>query len=420
MRLISGLVFLSGIFALATACGMQSNSALHSTKNQETAEKVGLLFASHGDINDPDTQLEDYIKVSFQKNVGIPLPIWSRRLVEDPAYRLSVKTVRDQYDIIGPTRYYENSVKQIEAVSKELSALIPGAKAYVGFNFASPYIEDTLEEMRKDGVTKIVVMNKGAQFSYASSGENMEDVLKFLKKNPSYDAEVVGVAHYGRDPRFVEVMAKSIRDDIAKAFPNESPNDICILLGSHGLPQWLINTGDSAITQMKQTVVDIRRAMPEYKIYHGFLNDDFFPGAKWVSPTTLAIAPELLKDNCKNVAMDGRLSFTTHHRATLYDLNHVAKGFLVSESEKLVAQGKRGAALNAKLLPNFDDNADHAKFIATITKEALENKGLTIPLKYKGSKAVDVGSIGKPGTLLFGVTHMEEGQAQLWSPEPPK
>lgn len=259
--------------------------------------------------------------------------------------------------------------------------------------------------MRKDGVSKIVVINKGAQFSYASSGENMEDVLKWLKKNPSYDAEVVDLAHYGQDPRFTEVMAKSLRENIVKAYPGKAASEVCILLGSHGLPEWLMKTGDTAVTQMKATVVELRKAMPEYAIYHGFLNDDFFPGAKWVAPKATALAPQLVKDGCKTVALDGRLSFTTHHRATQFDMN--------VEVKELLAE----SAVNSTLLPNFDTNLDHAKLIAQLTKETLEYKGSAIPLKKKGSKAAEVNSIGKPGTILFGSTHQDESMAKGWKPE---
>ncbi|MEY2986749.1 MAG: hypothetical protein RJB13_270 [Pseudomonadota bacterium] len=386
---------------LAVACGAQVPSSVQSTEAQ--AQKIGLLFASHGDINNPDKELENYIKVSFQKNVGIPLPMWTRKLIEDPAYRLSVKTVRSQYDVIGATNYYENSQLQAAAITKELQKLNPNAKAYVGFNFTAPYIEDTLEQMHKDGVERIVIVNKGAQFSYASSGENMEDALKWLKNEPSYNGEVYGVTHYGQDERFVQVMESSLREDIATAFPNKKASEVCILLGSHGLPQWLINTGDSAISQMKQTVVALRKRMPDYKIYHGFLNDDFFPGAKWVAPTTEALVPEMVKDGCKNVALDGRLSFTTHHRATLYDMNVVVK-------EALAKNG-----VYSLLLPNFDENREHAEFIANLTLEALNRSPLSLRLKPMSGKPLEPGSVGKPGTILFGVTHLDKTMENGWT-----
>jgi hypothetical protein len=103
--------------------------------------------------------------------------------------------------------------------------------------------------------------------------------------------------------------------------------------------------------------------------------------------------------------MDGRLSFTTHHRATQYDLNIVAKEVLSS------------SGVNAVLLPNFDTNVDHAKLIAQLTKETIEYKGTSIQLKRKGSKAIDVNSVGKPGTMLFGVTHQDASLSEGWTPE---
>jgi len=399
-RQLFGAAVTGALLATAAACGASIQSDTQSLESQQ--EKIGLLFASHGDINNPDKELEDYIKVSFRKNVGIPLPMWTRKLVEEPAYRLSVKTVRSQYDIIGATRYYENSQLQAAAITNELQALNPNARAYVGFNFTAPYIEDTLEQMHKDGVERIVVINKGAQFSYASSGENMEDALKWLKSAKDFQGQVVGVTDYGRDERFVQVMESSLRTDIAAAFPNKKPEDVCILLGSHGLPQWIINTGDSAISQMKQTVVALRKKMPEYKIYHGFLNDDFFPGAKWVAPAAEALVPAMVEGGCKNVALDGRLSFTTHHRATLYDMNVVVKEALAE------------AGINSVLLPNFDENKEHAEFIAKLTLEALNGSPLSIQLKPKNGKALDLGSVGKPGTILFGVTHLDTAIENGW------
>lgn len=414
-----GLATSGVLLSVMQGCGSATLSSSMSTRSTESAEKIGLLFASHGDIDNPDKELENYIKVSFQKNVGIPLPMWTRKLVEEPAYRLSVKTVRSQYDVIGATRYYANSLKQIEVINEEFKTILPNAKAYLGFNFTYPFIDDALDQMKKDGITKIVVVNKGAQFSYASSGENLEDVLKYLKKHPEYDVEALGVTWYANDNRFTDVMAKSLDEDIQAAFPNTAREDVCILVGSHGLPTWIINTGDSAITQMKQSVVELRKKMPQYRIYHGFLNDDFFPGAKWVSPKASEIAPQMAADGCKNIAMDGRLSFTTHHRATLFDMNVEVRDYFAEESQKIKAANPSAQRIKSVLLPNFDTNKDHARLIAEVTADAVNNKGLTIQLKKKGEPALAPNSVGKPGVFLPGVTHMGE-TAPEWTAAPKK
>jgi ferrochelatase len=291
-------------------------------------------------------------------------------------------------------------------ITEKLQALLPGAKAYLGYNFTSPFIEETLDVMKRDGITKIVVMNKGAQFSYASSGENHEDALKYFDKNPDYDAEALGVLSYSDDPRFVDVLAKALDADAKRLFPGVPASEVCLLIGSHGLPQWLINRGDSAITQMQRNVIDLRRALPQYKVYHGFLNDDFFPGAQWVAPKAIDLAPELVSDQCKNVLMDGRLSFTTHHRATLYDLNVEVKNLI----EKEVPSAR------VVLAPNFDTDPLFAQLVADLTKETLEIKGKSVWLKRKGERALRPGSVGIPGTVLDTVTHLEP--VRNWSPSP--
>lgn len=391
------------ILAVIGACGSLGSKLMDETRR---GDKVGLLFASHGDIDDAEKELEAYIKVSFQKNVGIPLPSWSRNILTNPAYALSVRTVRAQYDIIGATKYRSNSQAQANLITEKLQAALPGAKAYLGYNFTAPFIEETLDVMKRDGVTKIVVMNKGAQFSYASSGENHEDTLKYFDKNPDFDAEVLGVLSYSDDPRFIDVLAQALDADAKRLFPGVPAAEVCLLVGSHGLPQWLINSGDSAITQMQRNVMDLRRALPQYKVYHGFLNDDFFPGAQWVAPKAIDLAPELVAGKCKNVLMDGRLSFTTHHRATLYDLNVEVKKFIEKEVP----------AARVVLAPNFDTDPRFAQFVADLTKDTLDLKGKSVFLKKKGEKALRPGSIGTPGTVLNSVTHQEP--IRNWSPAP--
>jgi ferrochelatase len=398
-RLAGGLT----ILAVIGACGSLGAKIMDEPR---PGEKVGLLFASHGDIDDADKELESYIKVSFQKNVGIPLPDWSRNILTNPAYALSVRTVRAQYDIIGATKYRSNSEAQADLITEKLQASLPGAKAYLGYNFTSPFIEETLDVMKRDGITKIVVMNKGAQYSYASSGENHEDALKYFAQNPDYDAEVIGVLSYSDDPRFVNVLAKALDADAKRLFPGVPASEVCLLVGSHGLPQWLINRGDSAITQMQRNVIDLRRALPQYKVYHGFLNDDFFPGAQWVAPKAIDLAPQLVSDQCKNVLMDGRLSFTTHHRATLYDLNVEVKNLI----EKEVPSAR------VILAPNFDVDPLFAQLVADLTKESLELQGKTITLKKKGERALRPGSVGSVGTVHNSVTHQEP--VRNWSPSP--
>ncbi|MEI8025180.1 MAG: ferrochelatase [Pseudomonadota bacterium] len=370
------------------ACGVKTES-----ESKVSPSKIGILLASHGDIDNADTELKPYIEVSFKKNVGIPLPDWSREILTGPAYALSVSTVKAQYDIIGATNYKAKSEIQRQAVEEELARVGLKGRVYLGYNFTPPFIYDALTQMQKDGIEKIVVFNKGAQFSYASSGENMEDTLEYLHDHPEWNVEAIGYKYYSQDERFRAVLAEAIQKDAQSSFPGVLPKDICILVASHGLPMWLIDKGDPAIRQMRDAFADIKVRLREYRLYHGFLNDDFFPGAQWVSPKALVVADKLAEDGCKNVLMDGRLSFTTHHRATLYDLNYEVRNRLA----QLGGAPNQGGP-KVVLAPNFDGSRSFANLIATLSKEALSGKGKLAILKKKDIAPLAENVVGMPGT----------------------
>lgn len=394
------IIFLWGFSILSFSCGVAIKpSSTPSSVNANGARKVGVLLASHGDIDSP-SELEFYIKTAFQKNVGIPLPSWSRGPITNPAYQLSVETVRKQYEIIGPTRYRANAAKQVEAMNEALETLEIPAKAYFGANFTHPLISETLDQMRADGVDTIVVFNKGAQFSYASSGENMDDVLEYLNDHKDWNVQAIGQFSYSEDPRFREVLAKAIERDIESNFPSTAAQDICLLIGSHGLPKWLTDKGDPAIRQMQRAVGWLQTRFHDYPLYHGFLNDDFFPGAQWASPAADEVAKQMYGEACPNVLMDGRLSFTTHHRATLYDLNVIARGILEQPD---LGPNKQAHPLWVKpkvvLAPNFDEDPNYASYMAKLTEEAIAGKGEIILLKERDKAPKPNGTVSTPGNF---------------------
>jgi protoheme ferro-lyase len=377
--------------ALTLGCGSPQHGDL---KAAQSRGKVGVLLASHGDIDDL-SELEDYIKTAFLNNVGIPLPGWIRGPITEPAYLLSVNTVREQYEKIGPTKYRDNAVKQAAVVTAALARLGLNAKAYFGANFTFPFIHDALGQMRADGVERVLVFNKGGQFSYASSGENMDDVLKYLNDHPDWDVEAIGRFQYSEDERFREVMASAIERDLEANFAGIPAEKVCVLIASHGLPKWLTDKGDPAIRQMRRTFHWLEAKFSGYRLYHGFLNDDFIPGGKWVKPDAKAVAEQMRSDGCVNVLMDGRLSFTNHHRATLYDLNLVAREVL----EKNKGVSAESLSTKVVLAPNFDTDSDYANLMAELSRETLERSGDVVVLKEHGKKALKDGSISTPGNF---------------------
>jgi ferrochelatase len=210
-----------------------------------------------------------------------------------------VNNVSSQYKIIGATKYRENSQKQIDALAKALAESGIKAKVYYGFNFTTPFISDAMEQIKKDGIKRIVMFNQGAQCSWASQGENMKDIREYLHEHPEYDAEVLAYREYSNDKRFRDLLHDVIMRDVKEKFPGKSPAFTCVMVASHGLPTRMTDEGDPAIKQMKSAFEYVAAKAKPYKFYHGFLNDDFIPGATWASPASDEVALKMRSDDCR-------------------------------------------------------------------------------------------------------------------------
>lgn len=388
------LLSLLGILFLSTACAeedlLSEQSALTAERAQggpnqgksDQARKVGILLTSHGDIDEYE-EIEPYIRSAFLKNVGVPLPKSLRELLQDPAYWLSKDLIEGQYELIGPTRYRANAQLQLDALQAVIDQLGIPAQVYIGYNFMPPFIEDTAAVMHAEGVTDVVIFNKGAQYSLATLGESIEEFEHYLHANPQWEVNVTAVRQFSDDERFLNLFADVLKRDIKAHFPDVPAADTCVLIASHGLPMRLIEMGDPAVDQMRSAFAELKRRLPEYPLYHGFLNDDFFPGAEWVGPSAPDIAHEMRSVSCPAVLMDARLSFTTHHRATLYDLEVDVRAIL-EEPDFLPDNLTPHPLWNEPEIvfaDQWDADPRFATLLAKLTVEALEGKGDLIQVK---------------------------------------
>jgi protoheme ferro-lyase len=351
-----------------------------------------VLLTSHGDINNIDTQLRDYVREAVLKNPGLPLPAWIRPAIDAIGWPLQKPNLTMQYGLIGSTNYHENSTAQAKAAEAALKVRGVDAKVYVGYNFTGPNIEEAVTQMKKDGITDFVVFNQGAQESIATMGESVGEVKEAIEKL-DWDVSGVAVNSFGLDPRFTDLLASRLIRDAKVAFPDADPKDVLVLVTSHGLPQHLIDKGDKATFQMMDAynIIAKQVAAAGYQVEHGYLNDDFFPGAKWTSPKASDLATSIVQEVLnqrreapKHVLLDGRLSFTVHHRATFYDANVSTREVFETPDGPPWA---RFPGAEVKLAPNFDDDPGLAALFADLTIEALACKAANMAVVHERKKA---------------------------------
>lgn len=325
-------------------------------------ENIGVLLASHGDIDSVE-QLEQYLKNATRHMA--PVPRILRGITAELSWPALKMKYEPEYRAFGfHTHYRENSLKQAMALGEKLGERGVTAQVYTGFNLISPSIAEALKQMQADDVTKIVVVNQGAQYSMATR-MNYHDIREYLASNPDYKPAIIGVNQYGDDRRFLDALQQNVQADLDRYFAGMTEGDTCVLLAFHGLPIINVWRGDRATKNMLQSFAKLAGQMPEIRMFYGFLNENLPPGIPWTKPSVIEAAHRMGEAGCQNILLDARISFTIHSRIVLYDLNIKARQEIL----------KKNPLANIILARNFDDDPIFADFMAQLILEALDGHG---------------------------------------------
>ena len=327
-------------------------------------KKIGVLFASYGDVDKPE-EVEGYVKSALRDPDVAPIPGFLKGLVVTLGWLFTGEGAVEEYRVIGGSNYRETARKQADAVQKELATLGIEAKTYTGFIFTSPYVRDAMAEIQADGITELLVFNQGGQYSKVTQGINIREVQKYLKLHSEYTPKVTVVKSFSGDPRFRDLLADSIRTGLSENFAGISPADVCIYLPSHGLPMYLPENGDPAYFQMLSAYEDMKARFPAHLVATGFQNHSEL-GAKWTLPDSEEQAHWLAASaDCPNILINGRISFTIDNIETLYDEN--------VGQRNVILEAKPEAKVVVQKSFNYEPSFVH--FLSLLSQDALNGKG---------------------------------------------
>lgn len=187
-------------------------------------------------LGGPDT-LEDvqpFLYNLFADPDIIRLPTAFRFL--QPAIAKLISTLRapkstEAYKTIGggsPLRKITED--QAEALQTSLRGKGIDASVYVAMRYWHPYTEEAIDQLKADGVRKLVILPLYPQFSISTSGSSLrllEDIFKT-------DSALVGLEHtvipsWYQRKGYVTAMADLIQGELPK-FPADQPVRSCFTL----------------------------------------------------------------------------------------------------------------------------------------------------------------------------------------------
>lgn len=336
--------------------------------NAET--KLGIMVSSFGDV-DAKHEIEPFVKKTLLDKDVAPLPDSLRPAIVWAGWELKKKSIFEEYEAIGgATHFRATSLRQVTAVANELRELGYDAKGYAGFTMTNPSVADALDQMRRDGVNRVIIFYQGAQWSRPTSYIVYRNSLRYLDEHPEWNAHVTMVRSFSDDPRFRQLLVDSINERLASDFSDYKRNEVCLGLPMHGNPMPLVLNGDPGYGQMMRVVEFLKGIFPDMPVYHGFQNHDEL-SSNWTMPDIHDVMVQVGNDACRAVLINGRISFTVDSLETLYD-------HAINEKSIVQDVAPHKPVFVEKM---FNDDPKFVDFLTIKALEALDGRGDLVDLR---------------------------------------
>ena len=209
--------------------------------------------------------------------------------------------IQEQYKQIGgKSPLKEFTLGQCRLLEIELNKYFP-AKVYAAMRYWHPFTEEVLDELEREGITKVILLPLYPQYSMATTESSVKEWKKHLALRSS-KIEWTLVEHYYDFPPYVEACVERVNQGLER-FPADKRDEVDILFSAHGTPMKLVRQGD-----------------PQ----------------KWLTPSTPNTIDELAKNGSKQMLVVP-IAFASDHLETLFEVGiefaHLAKEAGVEQFE---------------------------------------------------------------------------------------
>lgn len=287
-------------------------------------DKVGVLLLNLGGPEKLD-EVQPFLFNLFADPDIIRLPpslAWLQKPLAALVSTLRAPKSREGYESIGggsPLRRITEA--QAEALRSALQGSGLQTQVYVGMRYWKPFTEDALEELKRDGVTQLVVLPLYPQFSISTSGSSLRLLEKLFKE----DGYLRGIKHtvipswYERKG-YIKAMADLICNELDKF---SSPEEVEIFFSAHGVPKsYVEEAGDPYREEMEDCVRLIMTEVAQRGInnHHTLAYQSRVGPVEWLKPYTDESIVHLAQQGTKAL-LAVPVSFVSEHIETLEEID---------------------------------------------------------------------------------------------------
>lgn len=272
-----------------------------------TKQKVGLLVMAYG---------TPYKEEDIE-------PYYTHIRRGRPPAPEQLEDLKNRYEAIGGISPLATITDdQARALGERLNAVQDEKEyvVYVGLKHITPFIEDAIEQMSKDGIEQIESIVLAPHFSTFSvksyNGRAKEEAEK-------YGMTIKSVESWYDEPKFIDFWANELKEVYAN-LENEERDATCLIVSAHSLPEKIIAMGDPYPEQLKETAKLIADAagIKTYEI--GWQSEGNTPDP-WLGPDVQDLTEALHEKHGYKAFVYAPVGFVSDHLEVLYDNDYECK-----------------------------------------------------------------------------------------------
>jgi protoporphyrin/coproporphyrin ferrochelatase len=309
--------------------------SLHRSQRSPHDAPAGVLLMAYGTPAGPE-QVEAYY--THIRHGRRPTPA----LLAD---------LRTRYQAIGGVSpLMEHTRAQIHGIQTALDSLAPGRfRAVPGMKHASPFLEESVAELVRGGVQRIIGLVLAPHYSSMSVGEYLQRVKAALPASFPF----LAIESWHLVPGYLGYLAEQVVNVKTQmietaGIPEEK---LHVLFTAHSLPARILSMGDPYPRQLRETAeaVALAAQVQHWSIAWQSAGRTAEP---WIGPGLLDVLQDLPSQGSEGVVVCPA-GFVSDHLEVLYDLDIEARQYATAQ----------GLAFARTALPN-----DDARFCAMLAQ----------------------------------------------------
>jgi ferrochelatase len=246
--------------------------------------------------------------------------------------------VKERYRLIGGSSPLpEITWGQAKALEKKLNAKGYPFKSYVGMRYGHPLIEETMKEILRDGIKRVIAIPMAPFRSRASTGAYVEEVNR-VQKNLGGALEISFVEGWHLHPLFLEAIREKIREGL-KEFNQEERKGVRLLFTAHSLPKSIVEN-DPYASEIEASIKGVIEGIDPFP-WHMAYQSKGGGSEEWAGPDVESVLEDLSKEKIREVLVVP-IGFVSDHIEILYDVDILYR----KKAESLGMILKRTQSLN--------------------------------------------------------------------------